>query len=54
MKRTLTLDEWVEKHGDNLPDEIETHLDVYGVCEEDRKALLRLIFISIRQWTGWA
>jgi hypothetical protein len=50
-----TLDEWVEKNAADLKSEIDCHVKVMTegdqwFSEEDHAALVRLIFISIRQW----
>lgn len=43
------LDEWVERNGlEEVRKQWRVHFDVYGVSEEDRDALVRLCFISLR------
>lgn len=47
-----TLDEWVDKNAADLKPEIECHIKVMAgeLSKEDQDSLVRLIFISIRQW----
>lgn len=47
----MTLDEWVDKNAADLATEIDTHISMTNLDEEEVRFLNRMIFISIRQWT---
>jgi transposase-like protein len=50
----MPLSEWVEEKADDLCKDIETHVDVYTrdyLDTEDQDSLVRLIMMSVRNWT---